>query len=165
VGAQLPQLWDVTNPAQPSTIGQSLSAGHGAVDSVAFSPDGHTLASGSNDGTVRLWDVTNPAQPSTIGQPLTGHTDTVYSVAFSPDGHTLATGSTDGTGRLWDLNVDHAIQRICATTHNTLTRSKWKQYIADLPYDPPCRPLTATMNRTWHATVPPWLFNKPLTRL
>jgi hypothetical protein len=37
------------------------------------------------------------------------------------------------------MNVDQAIQRICATTTNTLTPMKWKQYIsADLPYHPPC---------------------------
>ena len=67
--------------------------------SVAFSPDGKRIVSGSCDNTVRLWDAAT-GQP--IGQPLTGHTDTVSSVAFSPDGKRIASGSADDTVRLWD---------------------------------------------------------------
>ena len=102
-------------------------------------PGRHTLASASFDNTVRLWNVTDPAHPMPLGQSLTGHTDFVNSVAFSPDGHTLASGSNDRTVRLWETNVDQAIQRICATTTNTLTPAMWKQYVSpNLPYRPPC---------------------------
>jgi conflict system STAND superfamily ATPase/WD40 domain-containing protein len=74
----------------------TVLAGHtSSVFSVVFSPDGHTLATGSNDQTVRLWNVTDPAHPTPLGPPLTGHTNSVFSVAFSPDGHTLATGSNE----------------------------------------------------------------------
>ncbi|WP_369259566.1 trypsin-like peptidase domain-containing protein [Streptomyces sp. R35] len=75
-------------------------AGHTKyVWSVAYSPDGHTLATASADHTVRLWNVTTGKTRTT----LTGHTDAVYAVAFSPDGHTLATASADTTVRLWDV--------------------------------------------------------------
>ena len=69
------------------------------VNSVAFSRDGKTVASGSSDGSVRLWDVATHRQVAS----LTGHTDFVTAVAFSPDRKTLASGSRDGSVRLWDL--------------------------------------------------------------
>ncbi len=132
------RLWNVTDPAHPTPVGPPLIGHTNTVHAVVFSPDGHTLASGG-DETVRLWNVTDPAHPAPLGQPLIGHTELVLSVAFSPDGHTLASGGQDQTVRLWGMNVDHAIQWICATTTNTLTPEKWKRYVSpDLPYRPPC---------------------------
>ncbi|KAJ7842474.1 hypothetical protein B0H14DRAFT_3868883 [Mycena olivaceomarginata] len=72
--------------------------GTGQVTSVAFSPDGTRVASGSAD-TIRVWDVATGQQ---IGDPLAGHTDSVKSVAFSPDGKRIASGSRDKTIRVWD---------------------------------------------------------------
>jgi WD40 repeat protein len=64
---------------------------------VAFSGDGKTLASASQDKTVRLWEVATGKNKLT----LKGHTDSVYVVAISPDGKTVASGGEDGTVRLW----------------------------------------------------------------
>jgi len=67
---------------------------HGSsVNSVAFSPDGTTLASGSQGTTISLWDV---GSGESIRE-LNGHSSSVLSVAFSPDGKTLASGSDDET--------------------------------------------------------------------
>jgi WD40 repeat protein len=79
----------------------------GAVTSVAFSPDEHTVASGSADDSIRLWVLNGPRDPRFPTVTLQGQ-GVVHSVAFSPDGHTLASGSTDGTVRLWDLRTDQA---------------------------------------------------------
>jgi WD40 repeat protein len=90
-------LWDIAT-GQP--VSQSLQPHNSSVTSVAFSPDGKVIASGSGDYTVILWDVAT-GQP--MGEPLEGHTDAVMSVAFSPDGRTLASSSQNGQVILWDV--------------------------------------------------------------
>ena len=69
--------------------------------SLAFSPDGTTLASEGEDNTVRLWDTETGEQKHT----LAGHTNGISAIAFSPDGKTLASGSGDATVRLWDTET------------------------------------------------------------
>ena len=94
-----------TAPSDCGTYDTAIPlTGHtGTVESVALSPDGHTLASGSRDGSVRLWNLTDTGPPGPAGPAPTGHTEDVTSVAFRPDRHTLASGSRDGSVRLWNL--------------------------------------------------------------
>jgi WD40 repeat protein len=101
IPAGVPHSSTRTYASQPA--GRTSDRPHQRCARVALSPDGHTLASGDLEFTVRLWNVTDPAHPSPLGQPLIGHTDTVFAVAFSPDGHTLATGSADHTVRLSEM--------------------------------------------------------------
>ena len=68
------------------------------VWSVAWSPDGGRVATGSGDYTPRIWDATT----GDVVRALEGHGDLVLSVAWSPDGRQLATGSRDNTARIWD---------------------------------------------------------------
>ena len=72
------RLWD---PDTGQPIGDPLTGHTGAVLGVAFSPDGHRLATASDDGTVRLWDP-DTGQP--IGDPLTGHTGAVIGGGVQP---------------------------------------------------------------------------------
>ncbi|MXW78374.1 MAG: hypothetical protein F4Z57_05190, partial [Gemmatimonadetes bacterium] len=99
------------------------------VTSVAFSPDGKTLAGGEIQGSttadivwthaVRLWDVdTGQAKAA-----FKGHTDWITSVAFAPDGKTIASTSGDGTVRLWDVesgNLKNTLDDYRVTTWSSL---------------------------------------------
>ena len=89
------RLWNATTGTHEKT----LSAHSGWVLSLTFSPDGRTLASGSEDESICLWNVRTGQR----NRKITGHTGGIRGVAFSPDGSTLASGSEDETIRLWDV--------------------------------------------------------------
>jgi WD40 repeat protein/transcriptional regulator with XRE-family HTH domain len=74
--------------------------------SVAFSPDGETIALGDSNGTIYLWNISTTQLLGTFA----GHKGWVWSVAFSPDGTLLASGSTDGCVRVWDVESGRCLQ-------------------------------------------------------
>ncbi|MFI0607113.1 MAG: CHAT domain-containing protein [Anaerolineae bacterium] len=111
-------VWQARDGLLSSVQSQSNTLGFlpdhtDSVRSVAFSPDGQTLASGSSDKAIILWDIAT-RKPS--GRPLTGHTEPVISVAFSPDGKILASGSDDKAIILWDVAKREAIQVLSGHT-------------------------------------------------
>jgi eukaryotic-like serine/threonine-protein kinase len=93
------------------TRGLHTLRGHtSSVRGVAYSPDGHTLASGSMDSMVKLWDTATGREIRTLG----GHSDELYGVAFSPDGRTLASASKDRTVKLWETATGREIRTLPA---------------------------------------------------
>ena len=85
-----------TGPIEKTLYGHS-----GFVTSVAFSPDGKKIVSGSYDRTVRIWDAVTGVMEKT----LNGHYKFVTSVSFSPNGKKLVSCSFDKTVRIWDVNT------------------------------------------------------------
>ena len=86
---------DAVEDKEPRTL-----RGHAAwVVSVAWSPDGKHIASGSHDDTVKVWEVADGKELYT----LQGHKNWVRSVAWSPNGRHIASGSLDKTVKVWQL--------------------------------------------------------------
>ncbi|MFK0290018.1 AAA family ATPase [Streptomyces sp. NPDC090442] len=132
------RLWNTTDPGRARRFGAPLTGHTEAVASLTFSKDGHTLASGGNDNTVRFWNVALPSAAKPIGQSTSPNAKTGNFLSFSPTSHLLGVSSGAGTVRLWDLDTEGAIRRICATTRGVLTPEKWKEYLPQLAYAPPC---------------------------
>ncbi|MCE5230589.1 hypothetical protein LLG95_13490 [bacterium] len=92
--------------------------GHGGpVTSIACSPDGRLIATGSTDRTARVWKIRR-AEPVHV---LKGHAGAVRCAAFSPDGSMVATGSDDQTARVWDAQTGK--QKFCLSGHAARVRS------------------------------------------
>lgn len=92
------ELWDLTSGQMVRTVQEHAPC---AV-SLAFSPDGRTLAAGNADDTIKLWDIASGGLTKT----LRGHAASVTALAFSPvshAGHVLASGSSDRTIKIWNL--------------------------------------------------------------
>jgi WD40 repeat protein/tRNA A-37 threonylcarbamoyl transferase component Bud32 len=110
-------LWGQSRGDQRRTI----LAHSDYVNTLAYSPDGTLLASGSSDHTVKLW---NPATGGLIAT-CAGHSREVISVAFSQDGKLLASGSEDGLVRLWDVHT----REITATITNRQPRVAFSRHL------------------------------------
>jgi serine/threonine protein kinase len=103
-----PQPQPAVFPAEePVGIVRTFEGHTGAIENVAFSPDGSRLVTVSQDKTARVWDVAT-------GGPLvkfTGHTDVVRGLAVLPDGHRVATAGWAGNVRLWNLETGTELRR------------------------------------------------------
>jgi WD40 repeat protein/serine/threonine protein kinase len=88
-------LWRISDQARMTLRGHK-----GPVFSIAFSPDGERIVSGSWDNTLKVWDAHNGSELMT----LRGHKDRVFAVAFNPDGGRIVSCSEDTTLKVWDAD-------------------------------------------------------------
>lgn len=109
------------------------------INWIAFSPDGKTLASASDDNTVKLWDLASRRVRST----LRGHRDRVIGLAFSPDGRLLGSGSWDQTVKLWDVATRREVNSLIGHTGPVLS----------VAFSPDGKALAST---SWDRTVRIW---------
>jgi WD40 repeat protein len=125
-------LWDA---ATQKMIGEPRAGHLGAVNSVAFSPDGKLLVSGSNDGTLILWDVESHQK---IGQIYTDSLNQINNVVFHPSGRMFASGSKDGLIGLWSLDAQEWIKDACRLVTRNMTPKEWELYFPREEYRNTC---------------------------
>ena len=100
------QRREITNQVRTLSLVGTLDGHTDAISSIAISPDGTSLVSGSHDSTVRVWDIKSGENLYT----LNGHEDSVLSIAISePDGQVIASGGIDGVLRRWKLQTGEEI--------------------------------------------------------
>jgi WD40 repeat protein len=114
------RVWDWESDTQIGEDWRDNGAKKTGVNSIALSPNGKTVVSGSEDGKVRLWDV----KTGKVIQRWTGHSDSVTSVCWNADGDRVVSGSTDGTARVWNIKTGETILGI-KTGHETVWAVKY----------------------------------------
>ncbi len=109
------QLYDLSATPLPKKPTAIIPAHKDLIYTIAFSPDGKTLASGSYDRVIKLWAIPSPANNSPL-QTLTDHSDAVYSLAFHPNGKLLASGAADRAVKIWDVATGQRLYTLSDST-------------------------------------------------
>ncbi|MBD2507665.1 serine/threonine protein kinase [Nostoc muscorum FACHB-395] len=107
-----PTSLPISAPSKSDFLPKAFKGHSSDVNSVAFSPDGTTLGSASDDKTIKLWNLASGEEIHT----LEGHSNWIWTVAFSPDSKTLASGSADKTIKLWNVETGKLVRTLEGNT-------------------------------------------------
>ncbi|WP_261248561.1 caspase family protein [Laspinema olomoucense] len=112
------EIWQLDRQGSDLTVEleQRIEGHFGPVYAIALTPDGLTLASGSQDNTIKIWAI----ETGELLHTLTDHRGPVRSLAISPDGQTLISGAGDATIKIWDLETGELQNTL--TDHTRLVR-------------------------------------------
>jgi WD40 repeat protein len=127
------QLTSISSVIPGLELNHILQGHTDVITRIAWSPDGHTLASTSKDGTLRLWDPETGESRRTVK----ANAGSIYDIAWSPDGKILAIASHNGLVHLWNAETGGLSQVIEPTRSSTsATLYKWSDlYKPDLLYE------------------------------
>ena len=142
-------LWSTAHDAAaPAKLAKIVAEGPTRrIRAEAFSPDGHLLVTGGDQGTVAVYSLADPTSPRLLAslpvvEPAPS-ADGEGVVALAYGGHTLAVGSGDGDIRLFDMTRWESIENrpremACALTVDGLSESAWAMHVPDVPFQPTC---------------------------
>ncbi|MBL1075081.1 hypothetical protein JK358_11820 [Nocardia sp. 2] len=137
-GNETLQLWDISDPAAVTPLGDPIRAHELSIMTADFSADGSLLVTSGSDRTIRLWNTTDRRHLETVTGPIVTPDTAAWLVAFHPAGGFLAGASSEGTRRLWKLDWEYAIDRICGIAGDSMTPELWNRYLPDVPYQATC---------------------------
>ncbi|MBD2357383.1 WD40 repeat domain-containing protein [Tolypothrix sp. FACHB-123] len=95
-------LWDLKSRQIINILSLYFDSVSNAINTIAFSPDGLSLATGSSNKIIKVIPILTTNNEAT----LIGHTDSINAVCFSPDGFKLASASNDKTIKIWNISVN-----------------------------------------------------------
>ena len=125
---------DVTDPRHPHTVAE-MSGPTSELYSAAFSSDGRRVVAGGSNAEVWVWDIGDNG-PKRVAV-LRSFPGRVYDVRLTPDGRLYASGE-GGVLRSWEIDAARVMDELCARPGDQITKAERRNYLPEVPYDPPC---------------------------